>query len=53
MDRCNSVRLNGAEKVNLTPEIKEQIMEVIQRYGTGEQLWGVCGKGWVYCKECC
>lgn len=30
------MRVNGTEKVNMTSEIKEQIMDVVQRYGTGE-----------------
>ena len=28
--------MNGTEKVNMTEEIKEQIIEVIQKYGTGK-----------------
>ena len=35
MERCNSVRIDGKGKVNMTDEIKDQIMAVIQRYGTG------------------
>ena len=41
LDRCAYVRINGTEKVNMTPEIKEQIMEVILKYGTGKE------EGWV------
>lgn len=36
LDRCTAVRVNGTEKVNMTDEIKEQIIEVIQKYGTGK-----------------
>lgn len=36
MERCTSVRVNGNQKVNMTDSIKDQIMEVVQRYGTGE-----------------
>ena len=32
------MRINGSDKVNMTPEIKNQIMDVILRYGTGELL---------------
>lgn len=37
LERCTHVRINGKDKVNMTSEIKEQIIEVIQRYGTGKR----------------
>lgn len=36
LDRCNFVRANGTERHPLTPEIKQQILEVVKRYGTGQ-----------------
>lgn len=38
LDRCSHVRINGKDKVCMTTEIKEQIMEVVQHYGTGERV---------------
>lgn len=35
LDRCNFIRANGTERHPLTPEIKQQILEVVKRYGTG------------------
>ncbi len=32
------MRIHGTGKVNMTEQIKEQIMEVITRYGTGEHI---------------
>jgi len=29
--------VNGSERINLTPEIKEQILDVVKKYGTGKQ----------------
>lgn len=36
LDRCNFVRVNGSERINLTPEVKEQILDLVKKYGTGE-----------------
>lgn len=38
LDRCSHVRINGMEKVCMTTELKEQIIEVVQRYGTGKRI---------------
>lgn len=38
LERCTYVRINGTDRVTMTPEIKEQIIEVIQRYGTGKWM---------------
>lgn len=32
------MRVDGNKKVNMTDAIKDQIIELIQRYGTGEQM---------------
>ena len=40
LERCAYVRVNGTEKVSMTEDIKDQIMEVIQRYGTGKGVKG-------------
>lgn len=38
LDRCTSVRINGCDKVAMTPGIRDQIIELVQRYGTGMEL---------------
>lgn len=46
LDRCNFVRVNGTDRQPLTPEIKQQILEVVKRYGTGNHgncWYGNCG----------
>jgi len=48
LERCTAVRVNGTDKVNMTEEIKEQIMEVIHRYGTGKGGGGVSQSGVFY-----
>ncbi len=35
LDRCNFVRVNGGLKEVLTPEMKEQILTLVRKYGTG------------------
>lgn len=35
LDRCSFVRVNGQEKIAMTPEIKAQILQVVKKYGTG------------------
>lgn len=36
LERCSYVRLNGSDKVDLTPSIKGQILELVKKYGTGQ-----------------
>ncbi|CAI8023215.1 Calcium-transporting ATPase sarcoplasmic/endoplasmic reticulum type [Geodia barretti] len=36
LDRCSHFRVNGQERQPLTPEIKAQILDVVRRYGTGQ-----------------
>ena len=43
LERCAFVRINGTEKVPMTGSIKDQIMEVVQKYGTGKDK--PCGGG--------
>ena len=36
LERCKYVRVDGTQKVDLTPEIKEEILDLVRKYGTGE-----------------
>jgi len=36
LERCTHLRIDGTEKVPMTSSIKDQIMDVVQRYGTGD-----------------
>lgn len=47
LDRCSFVRVNGQERKTLTPEIKQQILDIVRRYGTGRH--GNCSHG----NHCC
>lgn len=35
LDRCNFIRVNGMEREALTDEIKDQILGLVRKYGTG------------------
>ena len=35
LERCSFVRVNGQDKIAMTPEIKAQILQVVKKYGTG------------------
>ena len=35
LDRCTFVRVNGTDRQTLTPEIRQQILDVVKQYGTG------------------
>ena len=41
LDRCSFVRVNGQEKIAMTPEIKAQILQVVKKYGTGKSICGI------------
>ena len=36
LERCSFVRINGKDKVPMTTEIKEQILQLVRKYGTGQ-----------------
>ena len=35
LDRCKYVRIDGGNKVDLTAQVKEQILDLVKQYGTG------------------
>ena len=35
LDRCKYVRIDGGNKVDLTDQVKEQILDLVKQYGTG------------------
>ncbi|XP_062509456.1 sarcoplasmic/endoplasmic reticulum calcium ATPase 1-like isoform X2 [Corticium candelabrum] len=37
LDRCSFVRVSGTRKVPITDQLKEKIMELVKRYGTGSE----------------
>ena len=37
LERCKYVRVNGDRRVDLTPEIKEEILDLVRKYGTGKE----------------
>ena len=44
LERCKYVRVNGTRRVDLTPEIKEEILDLVRKYGTGKRRM-VSGRG--------
>ena len=35
LDRCQYVRIDGSNKVDLTDQVKEHILNLVKQYGTG------------------
>ena len=35
LDRCKYVRIDGSNKVDLTDQVKEHILNLVKQYGTG------------------
>ncbi len=40
LDRCNFIRVNGGEREVLTAEIKDQVLALVRKYGTGTSVGG-------------
>ena len=36
LDRCKYVRVNGDQRVDLTPDMKQQLLDLVREYGTGK-----------------
>lgn len=43
LDRCKYVRINGEKRVDLTDTMKQQILDLVREYGTGEPyMYNMC-----------
>ena len=38
LDRCKYVRVNGDQRIDLTEPMRQQILELVREYGTGQLL---------------